>query len=199
VVYLVCTILFWVGLVGLTAQALLGGFHVGHAGHHGGTHSGNAHAAHNSASGHSDSGLGSLLLTILSPMTIFSVCLGAGAAGLLVRNLHLAAGVVALIAIAGGSIFYGALVRPLFALLLNFASTPSKALEGTVAQDAEVITAFDEAGRGLVQLTIDGQLVRVLATLEADDHVRPSDISPGDKLTVTSVDGHSNTCRVARL
>jgi hypothetical protein len=140
-----------------------------------------------------------MLMTILSPLTLFSFCLGAGATGLLVERFHFAVTVVALIALAGGAVFFGAIIRPLFTFLLKFASTPSTALEGVLAHEAEAISSFDANGNGLVQLTVDGQLVRVLALLEPDEHVHPSDIAPGDLLTVTSVDGHTNTCRVARL
>jgi hypothetical protein len=207
-IYLICSILFWVGALGVAILAMMGGLHTGHAGHAGQgggvTHPGHAHAGHDSQGARSQhdgqqSRGASLLLTILSPLTIFSVCLGAGATGLLVRSFHLPTLIVAIVALAGGVAFFAAIIRPLLTVVLMFASKPSKALEGTIAQQAEAITTFDASGKGLVQLTVDGQLVRILATLETDEHVQPSDVSPGDRLTVTSVDGHKNTCRVARF
>ncbi len=99
----------------------------------------------------------------------------------------------------GGLVFFGLLVRPIWNLLFRFASKPSAALEGMVARQAEAVTGFDEWGRGLVGLTIDGQWVRVLATLETDTSADAAPIKPGERLTVISVDGRANSCRVARL
>ncbi len=195
---MIYTTLLLIGLIGLFAQAVLGMSHGGHAGH--GSHTG--HSGHGHHSGHQDgrSGRGlSPLWTLLSPLAIFSVCLGAGAAGLLLRPAHLAAVLTALLAVTGGLTFFGLGVRPLWNLLFKFASTPSAALEGMVARQAEAVSAFDGRGRGLVGLTLDGQWVRVLATLEADDRPDAAAVRPGDKLTVISVDGRRNTCRVARL
>ena len=136
---------------------------------------------------------------MLSPLAIFSLCLGAGATGLLLRPLHLAAMLIALAALVGGLVFFGLLVRPLWTLMFKFASKPSDALEGMVARQAEAVTGFDSRGQGLVGLTIDGQWVRVLATLEADDRADTPGVKKGERLTVISVDGHKNTCRVARI
>ena len=85
---------------------------------------------------------------------------------MLLRPVHLAASLTALAAILGGLVFFGLGVRPLWNLLFRFASKPSAALEGMVARQAEAVTGFDERGRGLVGLTIDGQWVRVLAILD---------------------------------
>ncbi len=191
---MIYTTLLLIGLIGLFAQAVLGMSHGGHAGHAGhGSHSG--HGTHHG--GRSERGP-SPLWTLLSPLAIFSLCLGAGATGLLLRPAHLAAALTALAAILGGLVFFGLLVRPLWNLLFRFASKPSAALEGMVARQAEAVTGFDERGRGLVGLTIDGQWVRVLATLE-NDPANALPVKPGERLTVISVDGRANSCRVARL
>lgn len=198
---MIYTTLLLIGLVGLFAQAVLGMSHGGHAGHGGHAHGHGAHhgSHHDSShSGHGERGP-SPLWTLLSPLAIFSVCLGAGAAGLLLHPAHLTAILTALLALTGGFVFFGLGVRPLWNLLFRFASTPSAALEGMVARQAEAVSAFDGGGRGLVGLTLDGQWVRVLATLEADDRADAAAVRPGDKLTVISVDGRRNTCRVARL
>lgn len=190
---MIYTTLLLIGLAGLFAQAVLGMSHGGHAGHSGHGHSG--HGGH----GHGQSERGpSPLWTLLSPLAIFSLCLGAGATGLLLRPAHLAAALTALAASTGGLVFFGLLVRPLWNLLFRFASQPSAALEGMVARQAEAVTGFDERGRGLVGLTIDGQWVRVLATLEPD-LANALPVKPGERLTVISVDGRANSCRVARL
>jgi len=187
---MIYTTLLLIGLVGLFAQAVLGMSHGGHAGHAG--HGGQGHG------GHGERGP-SPLWTLLSPLAIFSLCLGAGATGLLLRPAHLAAALTALAALFGGLVFFGLLVRPLWNLLFRFASKPSAALEGMIARQAEAVTGFDERGRGLVGLTIDGQWVRVLATLENDTRADAASIKPGERLTVISVDGRANSCRVARL
>jgi len=199
--------LLLIGVLGLLAQALLGVSHGGHAGH------GHAHAGHAGHGGHSHAGHASHhtgqqhnaarergpspLWDLFSPLTLFSLCVGTGAAGLLLRHVHAAHWVIALAAIAGGAVFYGVAVRPLWNLIFQFASTPSRALAGAVADTAEAVSHFDARGRGLVQLAIDGQIVRVLAYLEPDDNRLA--VQPGDKLTVTSVDERANTCHVMRL
>ena len=194
---MIYTTLLLIGLVGLFAQAVLGLSHGGHAGHHGG-HAGHpgGHAAHQG--GRSERGP-SPLWTLLSPLALFSLCLGAGATGLLLRPAHLAAALTGLLAVVGGAVFFSLLVRPLWTMIFKFASKPSAALEGMVARQAEAVTGFDAQGRGLVGLTIDGQWVRVLATLEPDAHTDTLPVQPGERLTVVSVDGRANSCRVARL
>lgn len=198
------TTLLLVGLVGLFAQAVLGLSHGGHAGH--ADHAGHIdHAGHTDHGGH-DGHHGdhaaergpSPLWNLLSPLAIFSLCLGAGATGLLLRPMHWVSALTLLAALLGGLVFFGLLVRPLWTLLFQFASKPSDALEGMVARQAEAVTGFDGNGRGLVGLTIDGQWVRVLATLEADE-AEATPVKPGERLTVLSVDGRTNSCRVARL
>ncbi len=208
---MIYTVLFLIGVLGLLAQTLLGGAHSGHpvghghAGHSGHGHGGHGHAGHGShhaASGHNDAGTQrgpSPLWTLFSPLTLFSLCVGIGATGLLLRPLHWAALFVALAAAAGGLLFYGLIVRPVWGFIFRFASTPAGALEGTIAHTAEALTRFDAQGKGLVRLNIDGQLVRVLATLEPDERAAGDAIHPGDQLTVTAVDARSNTCRVTRL
>ncbi len=197
---MIYTTLLLIGLVGLFAQAVLGLSHGGHAGHTGhaaghGTHPGGRGGG--SRGGRGERGP-SPLWTLLSPLAIFSLCLGAGATGLLLKPVHLAAALTALAAVVGGLVFFAGLVRPIWTLLFQFASKPSAALEGMVARQAEAVTGFDASGRGLVGLTIDGQWVRVLATLEPDP-ANALPVKAGDRLTVISVDGRANSCRVARL
>jgi hypothetical protein len=132
-------------------------------------------------------------------MVIFSVCLGAGATGLLLKPAHLPNLWSVMAAVLGGLMFYLLIVRPLSGVIFQFASKPSLALEGALSQSAEALTPFDASGKGIVRLNIDGQLVRVLATLEADDRLKSASIQPGEQLTVIAVDGRTNTCRVARL
>ena len=203
------TTLLLIGVFGLLAQTLLGGAHSGHghAGHSGHAHGGQSHGEQSHTgqghgqqhSEHSQGRDFSLLWSLLSPLTFFSLCLGIGATGLLLRPLHLATGVVAAAALLGGGIFYGLLIRPLLGFVFKFASRPSDALEGTLAREAEALTSFDAFGKGLVRLTVDGQIVRIIATLEDSDRTDAQPVQRGEKLTVTSVDGHTNSCHVTRL
>ena len=200
------SVLFLIGTLGLLAQVLLGG-----AGSHGHSHAhaGHSHGAHGHAGHHGGrasargrgggSRWGEMLLQALSPLTLFSLCVGVGASGLLLRPLHLADMIRAPLSLLGGLLFYGLLIKPIWGLIFRFASTPATALEGTVAGVAEALSHFDVQGKGLVRLTVDGQIVRTLAYLEADERGEADQVHPGDTLTVISVDGHTNTCRVTRL
>jgi len=217
------TTLLLIGALGLLAQAVFGLGH-GHAGaHHAGGHGhgasghgahghgANAHApshgaqAHAGQNGQSRTAQAELhgghgaseIWTLLSPLTIFSVCLGIGATGLLLRPQHWAGALTALAAVVGGLLFYGLVIRPLWGLVFGFASTPGTALEGAVAGECEALGRFDAQGRGMVKLSIDGQRARVLAFLEESDRAQP--VTPGEPLTVISVDTRANTCRVTRL
>ncbi len=194
--YTICSILLLIGVLGLVAQTLLGGAHIGHA------HGGHGHGGHTQGQHHSEHSSGrdfSMLWSLLSPLTFFSLCLGIGATGLLLKHLHLATGIVAAAALLGGVVFYTLLIRPLLGLVFKFASKPSGALEGMLAREAEALTSFDTQGKGLVRLTVDGQIVRIIATLEDSDRADALPVQRGEKLTVTSVDGHTNSCHVTRL
>jgi hypothetical protein len=175
------------------------------AGHHHAAGDGHpiAHGHHGEghAEGHAEakaSFLESPLLGLLSPLTLFSLALGAGATGLLVRP-YLSPLLAAFAATAGGLGFYGLIVRPMYRLILGFASKPATALEGVVAGEARAVSRFDSSGRGVVSVNVDGQIVRVLAQLEADDREKGVAVTPGETLVVTSVDGEKNVCKVTRL
>jgi len=140
----------------------------------------------------------SRLWTVFSPLTIFSFCLGMGLTGLLVRS-YLTSIETGLAATAGGFAFYHLIVRPMWGLALRFASKPAETLSGAVASEAEAMSRFDAQGRGMVRVTVDGEVKRLLALLESDDREKGIVVTPGDRLVVTSVDGKKNTCRVTRL
>ncbi len=201
---MIYTTLFLIGLVGMAAQALLGLGGHGHAGHghagHGHHHAGAGRGPNAGAGRGPNVGarVGNLLLSLLSPLTVFSLCLGVGAAGLLLRPAHLPRPEQLAAALLGGLVFYALLVRPVWNFVFKFASAPAKALEGAVAGTAEALTRFDAGGKGLVRLNVDGQTVRVLAYLEPQEQAEAA-VRPGDQLTVVSVDGHANTCRVVKL
>lgn len=181
---------------------------------HGPAHGGHAHsdahvhAEHSHSEHHHDNGKvtagkahtdGFSLLALLSPLSLFSISLGAGATGLLLRGfLHnpLLTGIAAAI---GGIVFFALIVQPIKNFVLSFASKPAGTLTSVVAQEVEVISRFDERGRGLVRAEVDGATVSVLAHLEADDRKQGVVVTPGERLVVTQVDAEKNILRVTRL
>jgi hypothetical protein len=162
-------------------------------------------ASHCQANGHSHVELtvsqraATALWTLFSPLTIFSVCVGAGATGILTRAMIGKPLFVALAAIVGGVLFYSILVKPLWGLIFKFASKPAETLSGAVAREAVATGRFDADGQGIVRVTIDGEYVRLLARLDREDREKGIAVLSGDKLVVTSVDEKRNRCIVTRL
>ncbi len=179
----------------------------GHAAlpHSGAAHSGTGHLAKGAPSVNKGSTKGvefkadrtASFFMLLSPVTLFSLMMGAGATGLMLQTslggtaLFVAAGI-------GALVFCFGVVRPLMNALSNFASRPSEGLEGMVAQSATAMTRFDKDGRGLISLTLDGQTVQVLALLEADEIERGVQVAKGDSVTIVEVDTVRNRCHVTR-
>lgn len=139
----------------------------------------------------------SLLSLLPSPLDVFSLCTGAGAAGLLAQG-HVATQYLTVIAVLGGLFLDFLIVRPMFAALAQFASKPSAGLEGTVAYQAEAITKFDERGRGLVCVSMEGQLVQLLARLTPAEFAEGAVVRKGDQVVVTEVNPKKGTCLVTR-
>jgi hypothetical protein len=211
---LVYDVMLLVGAIGLLSMALLGFAHGGHghAGHaehghlghaplaHGhGEHGAHGHAGHGDCAGHAGGQAHAIeWLALLSPMTLFSLCLGAGATGVLLRTLGVqSAFLTALAALAGAILFRAGVVGPIWKLVLSFASRPARALEGALLQLAEAVTPFNAKGEGLVRLEVDGQSIDVLARLEHPD--QGSRVLRGQQVRVESVDSHTNTVTVSRL
>ena len=194
-------LLLGMGAVGTLAQVFLGAAGGRHGVHSRSAHGHGAHASHGrgakmaktAKSGEGNAAL-ELFLGLLSPLLIFSVSLGAGATGIALRGFLKGGFPLAMAAILGGLAFYFLIARPLLRFALKFASAPARTLDDSVASDAIAASRFDERGQGIVNLTVDGRMIRLLAQLDS-----PADISPGDKLVVLSVDTKRNTCRVARL
>lgn len=207
-----------IGFLGFLALVLMGSVHGHGSGHgHAAAHGHDAHAlpghhahhgdmghhthAHDHATAkghHHGEGQGGPIrfLLWLSPMNLFSLCLGMGATGMLLQK-SLAGVLLWLAAIAGGLFFLFVIVKPWMSVLLKFAAEPSKGLEGTVAQEAEALSAFDQQGRGVVTVTLDGQLVQMLARLDQAELGAGLHIRKGDKLFITSVDAKKGTCVVS--
>lgn len=188
-------LLLGVGAVGTLAQVFLGaagGRHAVRAGR-GARGLKGARGAKSAKSNAGGAAL-ELLLGLLSPLLVFSVSLGAGATGMALEKSLKSGTTLALLAVLGGLAFYFLIARPLLGFALKFASKPAQTLCDAVAGDAEATSRFDERGQGIVKLTVDGRLVRLLAQLDS-----PAAVAPGDRLVVLSVDTRRNTCRVARL
>jgi hypothetical protein len=197
-VYLFCIAL---GFCGLVAMALLGVSH-GHGGHAHGGHGAHGKIAHQHQHGHGarDQAASPLmtLLVLLSPRILFSVLLGFGATGFLLRGV-LPAAMACVAALAGAWIFERWMVQPLWRFLFNFVSAPAQTLENVLLDRAEAVTNFDSAGQGLVAVQLDGQVRQMLATLESGETKFGARVRAGDEVWITAVDARRNSCTVTRL
>src|SRR5262245_33854468 len=140
------------GAIGFTAMALGG---LGSRGHHGGGargHGGHAHAgghAHgaghghavthghshsaSSSAGHASGGLGGRAFWLLtSPRFLFSLMLGFGVSGVVLRSV-LGGPLLLAAAVAGALLFDRVLVAPVWNFAMRFASRPAETLETAVA------------------------------------------------------------------
>lgn len=195
--------LFCVGLsfLGLLLMVLSGIGHRGHHHHHGarGHGSGRVHSHHH-GSGHAARGAW-FLLGVFSPRVLFSLLMGFGATGSVLRvTTSLPPFLVLMTAVAGGAAFEHFVVRPFWNVLFGFASKPARTLETTLFSAGEAATDFDRTGHGLVRLELDGQVRQVLASLapgeQAPDAPR---VRTGERLFIRSVDRRRNVCTVSRL
>jgi hypothetical protein len=133
----------------------------------------------------------------VSPLDLFSLSMGAGATGILLQPyLHPTA--LGLASAGGALLVTFGIIRPLIGALTRFASRPSEGLEGMIAKEATAATKFDSTGKGLIAVTLDGQIIQVLATLERAEHSNGIQVKKGDCVTITEVDTSRNTCRVTR-
>src|SRR4051794_35705330 len=171
------------------------GAHTGHAAHHGVAQPG-GHSAHH---GESHDGVGMSLLSLLSPMTLFAACLGAGAVGSALTYWGVSPELTAAGAAVGAVSFNALVVRPTLRLVMGFASVPASGLAGTLMQQAEAVTAFDANGEGLVRVLIDGQSVDLLARLSEEERDRGTRVLRGQSVRVEDVDPRANRCTVSRL
>jgi len=205
------------GAAGLGAMALGGLGHRGHAGsaarghgHAGGHGHGHAaghvhgvqHSAHAHGVGNASSGrvaVSNTLWTITSPRFLFSLVLGFGFAGLLLRPV-LGGPLLLAGAVAGGVLFERILVAPLWNLAMRFASAPAVTLESAVSDEATAVTSFDANGQGIVSLEVDGQVVQILATLRPDDRaLGAARVRAGQRVRIDDVDAEQNRCTVSLI
>jgi len=177
-----------------------GQFGHGHAAHGhgmlGGTGHGQAHAVqpahggHQAAAGQQSSGRSAMVL-LPTPIDVFSAAMGIGAVGCLLSavpqplfGLLLGLGGFAMVAT----------MRAISKAIFAFASEPSAGVEGLVGREATVLTAFNDEGKGLVQVTLDGQLVQLLASLPKTE--LGIKVPREANVTVLAVDPNRGSCTV---
>jgi hypothetical protein len=205
------------GGVGLGVMALSGfaqSVHVGHShGAHGhglghNSHAGDGHTTHVPAGGARHGGVrhgevrggsgASRLLALLQPRVAFSVLVGVGASGLLLRPWIPEPGLL-IASLGAGLLFEWGLVAPLWRFLFRFASEPAQTLESVVSDEARAVTSFDANGNGLVAVELDGQVVQLLATLNTTERAAARKVRAGDRLRIEAVDDTRNRCTVTYL
>ena len=202
--YTFCLLLGALGLVGMSLTGVGRHGHAGHshvrAGHsHNTTHahgSGQAKAAARAAQTGGGSLASRVLWSLMSPRVVFTVLLGTGALGLLLRRA-LGGAPLAAVAIAGGLIFEAVLVRPVWNATMRFASRPALTLESCVTDPATAVTSFDAHGQGVVSIELDGQVVQVLATLLPAERAAGATVRAGDRVHIAAVDADHNRCTVS--
>lgn len=193
-----------------------GDSHVGHAhvdhsaGHaHSASHAGHTHAGHNDAS-HSHGAHGNAannhtsnahtgtqtLLALMSPRTLFSVCLGLGTTGLLLQRALQGLALFAA-AVAGGWAFERFIVTPIWNFTLRFASEPALTLESALMSEATAVTRFDANGQGLISIEVDGHVVQLLGTLDSNTRAMRATVLAGARLRIEDVDAARNRCAVS--
>ena len=201
------TFLLFLGFAGLAAMAFQGIGH-GHGDGHGHGHAGHAPSAsghgdahaHASSHGHGhDSAIGRALWSFASPRTLFSICIGAGAAGPVLRNVMGGGALLLIAAIGIGIIFEKLVVTPIWNFAFRFASKPALMLESCVEEEGTAVTSFDKNGQGIIAVDLDGQVVQLLATLTSDDRALGAAVRAGDRVRVADVDSARNRCTVAVL
>lgn len=134
----------------------------------------------------------------MSPRILFSVFLGIGTTGILLRPFI---GGVPLFAaaLALGIVFERAVVTPVWNFMLRFASRPAETLEHAIATEAIAVTTFDANGQGIVSLEMDGQVRQVLGTLQSADRQLGGKVRAGEKVRIEDIDPQRNRCTVSLL
>jgi hypothetical protein len=183
--------------------------HHGAVGHgHDGHAAAHTHDAHHGDHGHAghDAGhhagardtIASSLLSVMSPRVLFSVALGLGTCGLLLRGMVGGPTLFGL-SFLGGILFERYVVTPVWNFTFRFASHPALTLESALMSEATAVTSFDRNGQGLVAIEVDGQLVQLLGTLQSSDQALRVRVQAGARLRVEDVDAARNRCSVSLL
>jgi hypothetical protein len=119
--------------------------------------------------------------------------IGAGLTGVALGKLLSPEGLI-VAAILGALLFSMGFVQPLMKFFMRFASEPAKGLEGSMGQSAVAEAAFDERGRGVVTVAIDGELTRLLARLPENELAQT--VKKGDEVVILEVDAKKGSCVV---
>jgi hypothetical protein len=210
-IYLTALALGGVGLAGMAVSGMgrPGHAHTGsaHAGHGGHMHAGHSHAAHGHASANGANTHATQrttepgsnpLIALMSPRVLFSVALGLGTAGFLLRAI-LPEPILIATALALGVMFERFIVTPIWNFTFRFASNPAATLESAVMEEATAVTSFDKNGQGLIAIQVDGQMVQLLGTLQSGDREMNVRVPKGSRLRVEDVDAARNRCTVSLI
>jgi hypothetical protein len=194
-----------IGAVGFLAMALTGLGRHGHAHARGPAHGhGHGHGHVGAKHTHQIHGTSARpaainwLWSLTSPRVLFSLLIGFGTTGLVVRNA-LSKSLALAAAVAGGLVFEQLCVGPVWNFMMRFASAPALTLESVLQDEVQAATGFDADGHGLVTAEVDGQVVQFLATLRSEDRTAGMRIRAGDRLRVEDVDGRRNRCTVSYI
>lgn len=186
------------GIMGLSGFAhTVGGHHAGHAtpSSHTGHHAISVRAGARAIRGGGTRGGTRLLWALLSPRVLFSLCVGFGASGLILRTA-LGGVLLLVLAVLGALTFELGLMRPLWNFLFRFESAPALTLESCIGDEARAATSFDAEGNGLIALELDGQLVQLLGSLHREDRDAGIRVRAGDPVRIDEVDAERNRCTV---
>ena len=197
-IYLTALALGGVGLVGMAVGGLGShghGAHSGHAAHTGGATHAAGHSAHSQGN---NQGSTNPLVALMSPRVLFSVLLGLGTAGVVLRDF-LSGPLLFTAALGIGILFDRLLVTPLWNFAFRFGSNPAATLEGSLMDEATAVTAFDRNGQGLIAIEVDGQMVQLLGTLQAGDREMKVKVPVGSRLRIENVDAARNRCTVSLI
>ena len=134
----------------------------------------------------------------MSPRTLFSLALGLGTAGVVLRPM-LGGLLLFGAALAAGIAFERILVTPVWNFLFRFESRPALTLESAEGGEATAVSTFDANGQGLISIDLDGQTVQLLGTLRSADREMRVPVRVGTKLVVVDVDAARNRCIVSVL
>ncbi len=202
------------GVIGIACMGLLGVGHLslGHGAHHsndfGDGHAPGSIPGHGMHAGHGANGragaasgnasIFSIFLGLLSPRVLFSLSLGFGLSGTLLKYLLAVEPARLLLALCGAALFEGFFVRPLWNLAFRFASNPARTLENAQFEEGRAVTDFDASGHGLIAIDLDGQVMQVLGVLKADER-GGARVRTGEKLLIEEIDTARNRCTVSRL
>lgn len=204
-------LILYIGFGGLLLMAVLGLGHQwagshghGGAGHHHAHSPGARHHGHLAKGSHgakTSDRLTGILHLLFSPRLIFSLLLGFGATGVLLRPLaeHWPLFLLPVVAAIDAGVFERYIVQPFWRLLFGFASTPALTLESLVQAEGEAVTNFDAAGHGLISVDLDGQVRQLLASWPAAERQAGQRLRAGDHVLIQAVDPRRNSCTVTRL